>query len=185
MPNQPVNPYAAPQGEIGSSGRGADMRGVARQQGDQLLIPVGSGLPDVCLFTGRRGTGRFYDKKLSWVPPLAFLTIFLGLLILIIVVLILQKHGRLRYYVDEEVVAKMTKATIVCWSLFGGCLLLVGIAIAAQSGLPALLALFLFIGMLVYTVVGIPRLSIAKIDKQYIYLKKVHPDAIDAIVGAA
>ena len=105
--------------------------------------------------------------------------------IVFILYLILRKQGRLRYFVADEILARRKRATIVCWSLLGAMVLSVIVAIAAQINAFFVLFFLFAVALLIAAVVMVPRLRIAKIDKDYIYPKKVHPDAMAAITEPA
>lgn len=177
--DDPKNPYMAPSVEVSKT----VASGGVHQKDGMLLVPLGSELPDVCLITGRRSTGRHVEKTFTWAPGWVYIFILFNLLVLLIVYLIVRKQGKLKYYLDHEVLAKISSVTRNSWLTFAGLVVLEVVGIVQQIplliGVPILGSLIL----LIVALVRLPRLTIAKIDKQFIYLKKVHPDAVERILA--
>jgi hypothetical protein len=176
-----VNPYSAPAAEIRHQ---APVDGKIHKLGGLLMVPVGSELPEICLFTGRTGTGKYEDKKLVWASPWIFLLILVNWLILLIVYMIIRKQGRLRYYVDHAVLAKRRKVMLVSW--LGAVLMVALLTTGIVCELPALIGLPI-LGLLILLIVGLmmtPKLKISRIDKVYIHLKGVPEQAMDGIIAA-
>ena len=183
MQHDPQNPYSAPQTDIANSSPKAG--GTIHQEDGLLVVPIGTELPDICLISGRRSSGRYFDKKLTWSPPWVFIFILVNLLILLIVYLIVRKQGRLKYYLDQEVVTRMRNHTIFSWVAFPS--LIAAIVVGTILEILPLIALPLLTLpiLLIVMVVIHPRIRIARIDKTAIYLAKVHPEAMDYILAHA
>ncbi len=163
-----TNPYASPTSDDARGGGHAE--GV-HQQGPLTVIPIGSTLPEVCLFTSRRGTGKYEDKKLGWCAPWVLILVLVSPLLLAIVYFFMRKQARLRYFVDDSVRRK--RLGLLRW--WGGSLVAVAGTITAgvAGGVTWLILVGILIAALWSLAVALmwPRLSIAKIDQRFLYLK--------------
>jgi len=181
MTTPDANPYASPTSDDGL--RSGDAVGV-HQQGPLTVIPIGSTLPEVCLFTGKRGTGSFEDKTLVWCPPWVLIFILLNVIILLIVYFFAKKQGRLNYYVDESV--RRRRVGLLRWwlgSLAGGIgMITVGLvgSVVWLSIIGAVIAVLWSLA----TAIMWPRLKIAKIDQRFIYLKELPPEVVEILCAA-
>lgn len=176
------NPYSAPAAEIRQLAPPVD--GQIHKRDGLLLVPLGSELPAICLFTGKVGTGKYIDRTLVWVSPWLYLLILVNWLILLIVYVIVKKQGRLKYFVDDTVLARRKKVMLISWLVAIGMAALMAAGIVFE--LPALIGPPI-LGLLIVLLVGLvkfPKLKINRIDKQYIHLKGVPEQAMDDIIAA-
>ncbi len=93
----------------------------------QIELPIGAGnrydLPDRCVITGRPGV-EWYKRKFVYVPPWAYLTILLNIIILIIVALVVQKKATLELPIHPDAFRTWKRKTSkVAAGVVGGVLL--------------------------------------------------------------
>ncbi len=173
------NPYSAPATQPDS---GATGDGQVRCVGDLLVIPKGTKLPGICLFTGTEDGGVFETKKLSWAPPWVFIFILFNILILLVVYLIVRKQGELTFYTDASILARRKT---VGWT-WGGTMMaaVVAAVIGFATEVPVLgiCSVLAFLVALIVLLVKFPKLKIAKIDKTDIHLKGIPPEVRDRII---
>ena len=174
-----TNPYSAPTIQPDSTATGD---GMVRCLGDLLLIPKGTKLPGICLFTGKEDGGVFETKKLSWAPPWVFIFILFNLLILLVIYLIVRKQGELTWYTDASILARRRS---VGWTW--GTTAMAGVVAAVvgfASELPVVgvCSVLVILVALILLLVKSPKLKIAKIDKTDIHLKGVSPEIRDRII---
>lgn len=182
MPTDPVNPYSAPQTAIDKH---VPKDAVIHRQEDLLVIPIGTELPDICLLTGRRSTGKFFDKKFTWSPGWVYIFLLVNLLVLLIIYLVVRKQGRLKYYLDGAVVTKMKKQALFSWLAFPLLILMIIAGTGLEIPLLIIVPILTIVVLLIVMLFIYPKLHIKKIDKTYIYVAKVHPDAMEYILSAS
>ena len=82
-----------------------------RDKPDLILVRDGSLLPELCLKTGQPVTADGWQKKvaITWSPPWVYLGILGGLIPLVILILVAQKKGQIRYSLSSEAWEKIKK----------------------------------------------------------------------------
>lgn len=148
--------------------------------GDQLVLRKGTVLPDVCISTGQPTGGMMKHSTVQWMPPWVGIIIILSPLIGLIVMLIARKTGPVTYALSTEARAKRKKGIVIGLSILASTFVLMGVGITADLPGLALLGIVTFItGLLVALIAGRP-FHVAKIDKEFIYLK-VKPAFMNAM----
>lgn len=173
------NPYAAQINDQESLKKGD--HGLRISDG-LLVIPKGTKLPDICIITGRRGTGKYFTKEFSWAPNWVYFMILINLLVLLIAYIATKKSGKMEYYFDKTIIRERYKYLTINWLLLGLSVLCVVFAVLFESGLIASLIILFVIAMLVVWAVKLTKIKVAKIDMQFIYLKGIKPEIMDSIV---
>jgi hypothetical protein len=182
------NPYAAPVTDL-STPRSPDEVGVWRD-GDLLIMSKDGELPDRCLKCNAPAEGWRLRRNLSWHPQGYYLIILFNLIIYVIVALIVRKTAKVQVPLCPEHRRRRRRFIALAWlgCLLGPAVIVVG-AIAGDSlrgsvssdvadsvTVGVILAgLGLFIAGLVLAVIVSNTVSIAKIDKRYVWMKKVSP----------
>jgi uncharacterized protein DUF4339 len=149
------------------------------RSGKLLVMKKGSGLPDACVKCNAPAQHRL-KRKLYWHHPAVFLLILLSLLIYVIVALIIRKRADVEIGLCDRHAANRKRDVILSWSLV---LLGLGLIIAAVSianGWVGLAGGLVLVGALVYAAVKTPVVSATKIDAEYVWLRGVSRDYLQA-----
>jgi hypothetical protein len=187
-----VNPYAPPQVHppapyYAQPGQGAFQAWI---EGDLLHVQKEAPLPDCCMKCGSTAIAVRRNQLYTWSPQWAYLFFLVSGLIAIILVLVMQKKGRLHVPLCADCARRWSQGMLymwlsIAWLVVG---LVVGIALIAndlpEAGLPVIGSAFVF--LIVAAVMNRARfLRARKIDDHMISLALVHPMAAQAIVAAS
>lgn len=161
-------------------------RGVWRS-GKILVMHKDSKLPNRCVKTN--GSADYWlQRKLSWHHPALILTIFAGALIYIIIALIARKTATIHIGLSEAALQRRRMAMICGWLGGLSSLGIMGAGIASFSSAQPELFIGLFVGGIVFGLVSIVWagnvvgcVSPKKIDKQYVWIRGVHPEFLDEL----
>lgn len=153
------NPYAAPESVSGvvESGHPTDRFYV---DGNLIVCGTPVALPAICVITGETEDIVLIKKKVTWVPTWIYITLFAGLLILLIVYLVLRKECKTSYYISRRLRNRkrwMIFAGFV--GFFGGFALMIA---GADSKVPEILVslgIISLISSLVLLVLGQPPIK--------------------------
>ena len=181
------NPYAPPTAP--SPGGGHYGGAFAQLLGPDLVVSKDAPLPDVCLKCGGPATTR-RKQQFVYTPQWVIVIMLLSLLIGAIVALVVQKRGTLQLPLCQEHAQKWKSANLQLGlafvAMFGAIIL--GIAIGISANEPAVMVLFLVLGVGALIAVAVinrnVRVMSKKVDDTSITLTKVHPDACRAVVAA-
>jgi MFS family permease len=170
------NPYAPPKADL-SFGPDPESNGVWRDAA-LLVMTKKASLPDRCLKCNEPADGWTLKRKLMWHPQYWYLLIFFNLIIYAIVAMIVRHTAVVMVPLCADHRRRRRRAIAVGWllSIAGIVAFILGVAIGEQySGLIALGASILFLVGLIYGLVGAQTAVPHKIDKRFVWLKKVHP----------
>lgn len=181
--NEPdtINPYAAPAAEIISP---PALR-LARIEKKMLVVPKDWQAPPVCFLTGttedllppRR-------KRLAWLHP-AWLLLFLLLrLISLLVLVFLQKRGKIYYQLNRAAAARQRKKLLINWGIF---LTGVGLSVIGYKG-PGGTAILISVGGMLILLSGVLAYTMCRtfyarrIAGNFIWLGGVRREVMEEIV---
>lgn len=145
-------------------------------------------LPDVCLECGADAPDRV-RKTFVYQPPWAYVTILLGLLILVIVLLVTRKQFRSRVPLCSEHKNHWTKRTLWVLGSFVVAVLVVILGVVLANLVvprdPALLIVAVVVLSLIGWIIALVTfqfgtIRVTKISKREILLAKVSPAFVDA-----
>ncbi len=169
-------------GEVLAGQLGPDSRpssGVWRD-GNRLVMSKDAQLPYVCIKTNKAADG-WLRRKLSWHTPWIYLSILLGLLFYVILALVLRHTADIRIGLCRERInrRRWTIAGAGWTAIVGTALMVIGIANSRPDNSAWIVtiivgALTLLAGLLVGAIF-VPIVTPARITKQYVWLKGVHP----------
>jgi hypothetical protein len=173
------NPYAPPKADL-SSGPEPESNGVWRDAA-LLIMTKQASLPDRCLKCNQPAGGWTLKRKLSWHPWYWFLLIFFcNVIIYVIVALVVRQTAVVLVPLCEDHRRRRRRAITVGWilGLAGVGAMVIGGSSQdeAFAGIFMLVGLVLFIVGAIYGIVGAQTAVPQKIDKRFVWLKKVHPD---------
>jgi hypothetical protein len=188
-PQQAAPPTAWPAQQVPVLGYGPTL---AVQQQGELVIPMAKGvqLPMVCPRCGSTN-GKPKLKKMTYVPPYAYVGLFAGVLPFVILALIVQKHGSYTYLQCSDGCTRrigLRRAlitTLTVFTMFAGLVLSVWLGSTALFGMTS--EWFAVIGVVstFAALVGLGRLSRktdlmarTKLSKELIRYKGVHPNLL-------
>jgi hypothetical protein len=180
------NPYAAPKFEVLSQDRHLETPDEAWRDGKTLVTRKGAELPDRCIKCNAPAGGYRFSRNLSWHSSGWYLLIFISLLIYILAYFLVRWRGKVTVGLCERHRIKRKRAIILGWltALTG-----IGLNIAAISfsgdpaSTPSPLVPIGFVGGLVLLLAGLiggmlgsQVLVPSRIDKHFVWLRKVSPD---------
>lgn len=184
------NPYAPPKEYVFADNHpqagspfepGTEPVGLWRQ-GRLLVMDKSARLPDRCVKSNEPATRRL-RRNLYWHHPAIYLTILLHLLIYILLALILRKTATIYVGLSDRYFAKRRRAMLIGWVLAVLSIALIGIGIGnvepGAGPVPAVLivsGVFLFLGALLYGLIGSRMVVAKRISDRYVWLKGVHPE---------
>ena len=183
------NPYAAPQHDVVIDALLAEPGNGVWRDGKLLVMRKEAVLPDRCVKCNLPAGGIRLKRKLSWHHPAYYLLILASIWIYIIVALIVRHTAKIEIGLCEIHRRKRWNAIAISWlSVLSGIGAIVAGGIlsdaprgAASSLAPWLLlgGIALFLGGLIYAAVAVPPVAPQKIDKEYVWLKKIDPAYLD------
>jgi quinol-cytochrome oxidoreductase complex cytochrome b subunit len=170
------NPYSAPETEIALGPHAGDDDGVW-SYGPILVMTKTAELPDFCLKCNQPTGGWKIKRKLTWHNPYWYLLILFNLLIYAIVAVIVRQTAKVNIPLCER--HRRRRRWAIAW---GWLLALAGIGAIVWgasrpetelSGLLVMIGIVAILVGLVGGIVGSQVASVDKIDKRYVWLKKV------------
>jgi hypothetical protein len=182
MPDE--NPYAPPQHDVVLEAILAEPGGGIWREGKFLVMHKNAVLPDRCVKCNQPAHGRL-KRSLSYHHPALYLLILASIWIYIIVALIVRHTAKIEIGLCERHRSKRRRAIAMSWLLAVGGIaaIIFGGILSERPGptpwfVPTLLlgGIFAFLGGLIYAAVVVPPVAPHKIDKEYVWLKKVGPD---------
>jgi hypothetical protein len=188
---EPVNPYESPR-ETGppespfDDEQGGAPEGVWRD-GPCLVMHKRAELPDRCVKSNRPATRRVL-RALSWHHPAIYAALLGGPLIYVILALLLREKATIRVGLSDEWFARRRRRGVAAVGIVLLAILPVLVMLASQkhgSGLASVLAIVnMSVGILVAVIYGdlaTGLVSPARITKEYVWLKGVHPDFLASL----
>jgi hypothetical protein len=180
------NPYAPPTSGSLTRDLHQDYPDPAWRHGNTLVARKGAELPDRCIKCNAPAGGYRFSRKLSWHSQGWYLLIFVSLLIYILVYFLVRWQGRVTVGLCERHRTRRKRAILWGWlaSLAGIGLLIAGVGYSDRSRLDSsplgtigmVGGLVLLLAGLIGGMIGAQVLVPVRIDKHYIWLKKVSPD---------
>ena len=190
------NPYAAPVTDL-STPRAPDETGVWRD-GVLLVMSKGAELPDRCLKCNEPANGWSLKRNLSWHPQWYYLLFLISPILYIIVALIVRKTAKTRIPLCPRHRGRRRRIIALAWtlSLVGPLVLFAGAVgsdsvkgFAGETASSAVLMISIFGGLamflagLILAVIASQVVVPQKIDKRFVWLKKVSPDLLASLPG--
>jgi DNA-directed RNA polymerase subunit M/transcription elongation factor TFIIS len=174
-------------GEALAGSMGPDSRpghGVWRQ-GNQLVMTKDAQLPYACVKTNRPADA-WLRRNLSWHSPWIYLVVLTGVLIYIIVALIVRQTAKIQVPLCREQIVRRRWTIAVAWLTVLGGIVMIVVGLGSGNNQPSngLVALGGLIVLLAGAIVGATLARIvapARITKDYVWLKGVHPDYLAAL----
>jgi hypothetical protein len=179
-----VNPYAAPLGESVLTPELIQPSGGIWRDGNRLVMYKGATLPDRCVHCNSPAEGRRLLRRLYWHSPWIYLLILASVWIYIIVALIVRQKAVVSIGLCNQHYRRRMRSILVWWLITLACVALFSVGVAAtprnQAPWAILAAVVIFVGNLFFAVAITRPVAPTKIDEQYVWLKKIHPDFLAA-----
>ena len=180
------NPYAAPKSEIMEQAHHLAEEGGLWRDGPLLVIRKGTELPDRCLKCNGPAEGYRLKRTLSWHRPAWYLLVLFNLIIYVIVALCVRWTAKVAAPLCPRHRSKRRRAIAVGWlgSLAGIGLMVVGASVPIDGiiiGAVVVVGLVLFLASLIYGMATSQMVVPKRIDKNFVWLKKVSPDFLAAL----
>ncbi|HXT58671.1 MAG TPA: hypothetical protein VN699_08545 [Pirellulales bacterium] len=179
-----VNPYAPPQHDVVLEAMLAEPGGGIWREGKLLVMHKNAVLPDRCVKCNQPAYGGRLKRSLSYHHPAVYVLILAGLWVYIIVALILRHTAKIQIGICERHRNKRRRAIAMSWLLVVGGIaaIIFGLGLGNRPGATPWFALtlllggvFAFVVGLIYAAFVVPPVAPHKIDKEYVWLKKVAP----------
>lgn len=179
-----VNPYAPPQHDVVLEAMLAEPGGGIWREGKILVMHKNAVLPDRCVKCNQPAHGRL-KRSLSYHHPALYLLILASIWIYIIVALIVRHTAKIEIGLCERHRSKRRRAIAMSWLVvLGGIAAIIFGAILSDRPGPTpwfvltllLGGIFAFLVGLIYAAFVVPPVAPHKIDKEYVWLKKVDSD---------
>ncbi len=139
-------------------------------------------LPDRCVKCNAPANGYRLKRNLSWHPPVWYFLILISLLVYIIVALVIRHTAKIQVGLCEEHRRQRRWAIALGWigSLAGIGLIAFSASLQDTQWFPIglVLGLLFFFGFLIYGISVSQVVAPKKIDKRFVWLKKVSPDLL-------
>jgi hypothetical protein len=171
------NPYAPPKSAALEEGRVTDAN-VAWRDGKMLMVRKDAILPDRCLKCNEPAEGFQFKRSLRWASPYYALLILVNLILYILVYVVVSRRGTVTVGICPVHRRKRKRAILAGWlaALAGiGSLFLTGVVPDTMMVIPIIAGAFLILAGLIGGIIGSPVLVPARIDKHFIWLRKVSP----------
>ncbi|HVX14480.1 MAG TPA: hypothetical protein VHC22_25055 [Pirellulales bacterium] len=172
-----VSPYAAPIAEPVLDAHVMQATGGVWRDGNTLVMWKGAVLPDRCVRCNTPTTRRL-KRTLYWHHPLVWLVIVAGVLVYVIVALVVRKKAVVRFGFCDRHYKRRLLAILAWWVITLACVASVwyGVAHNGNPAWPIWAAILVFFGNLLFAVAITRPVAPTRIDDQYVWLKKIHPD---------
>jgi hypothetical protein len=174
------NPYTPPKSQgLGPIVADGNKGGIWRDR-NLLMVRKGVELPDRCLKCDAPAEGYRFKRNLSWASPWWFLTLFLiGPLLFVIIYYCVRWTGEVSAGLCPVHRTKRRKFIAIGWitALLGIALMITAgpLVEARFMGIPILAGALLMIAGMLIGAIGAQVLVPNRIDKHFIWLKKVSP----------
>ena len=180
------NPYAPPKSVSVKQDRQLDSPDEAWRHGIILVTRKGAELADRCIKCNAPAGGQRFSRNLSWHPQGWYLLILIHLFVYLLAYLFIRWQGKITVGLCEQHRRKRNQAILWGWlaSLAG-----IGVFIATMMysdsqrlnsnplvPIGIIGGLVLLLGGLIGGMIGSQVLVPIRIDKNFIWLKKVSPD---------
>jgi hypothetical protein len=180
------NPYAPPKSEPLKGDRHLDYPDPAWRHGNTLVARKGALLPDRCIKCNAPAGGYRFSRNLTWHASGWYLLILISLFVYLLAYLLIRWRGEVTVGLCERHRMKRKRAIIWGWlsALSGIGLLIAAISFSESARLnPNPLVPIGIIGGLVLLLAGLiggmlgsQVLVPTRIDKHFIWLRRVSPD---------
>ena len=146
------------------------------REGDRLVMHRQAALPDRCIKCNVPTHGSYLHRKLSWINPLWTLLILASWVIYLVIYYALRKTANVNMGLCEEHRASRRTGMTVGWLMVGLGVAAFVFAIAGEAFAFLLIGVLLFFGGALWASYAAAVVSVAKMDDQYIWLKRVNKD---------
>jgi hypothetical protein len=171
------NPYAPPKSAALDDGRIADAN-VAWRDGKMLMVRKDAILPDRCLKCNEPAEGFRFKRSLTWASPYYALLILVNLILYILVYVVVSRRGKVTVGVCPAHRRKRLRAILAGWlaALAGiGSFVVAAFVPDKMVAIPIIAGAVLIFAGLIGGMNGSRILVTARIDKHFIWLRKVSP----------
>jgi len=180
------NPYAAPEFSVRPAGKFADPAFGSFdaegcwQDGNLLVLSKGAQLPDRCIKCNLPANDFRLERKLSWHPPIWFVTVFISPLIYVIVALCVRHTAKIEVGLCEEHRRRRSRAIASAWiAILGGFgLIFGGVALVDPEWvpIPVLVGLVTILVGIFIGILGSQVATTKSIDEHHVWLAKANPE---------
>jgi hypothetical protein len=154
--------------------------------GRYLIMWKDAELPDVCVKSNQPANGGRLKRNLSWHHPAVYLALLANLIIYVILALVLRKTAVIEIGLSEEWFARRRRAIAIGWlSVVSGIgAMIAGIALVDRHdefGWMILGGLLVTLFGAIYGLLKARMVAPIRITDEYVCLKGVHSDYLDAL----
>jgi hypothetical protein len=174
------NPYAAPKAALLPEDRVHEPPGEAWQDRNLLKARKGAVLPDRCVKCNVPAEGYQFKRSLTWLSPYWFIALLVvGPLPFLVVYLIVSKKGKITVGLCPQHRKRRRQAIALGWltAFVGiGAMIATGFVPDRFLAIPLISGLVILLGGMIGGSVGSRVLLPDRIDKNFIWLRKVSPE---------
>jgi hypothetical protein len=175
------NPYAPPKSQLLDMKPAIARSGGIWRDGNLLMVRKGVQLPDRCLKCNAPADGYRFHRNLSWISPFWYLGLLvIGPLIFVIIYYIVRNQGEVTAGLCPIHRARRRRWIWIAWitALLGLVVMLIpttGVVPQQYTAVPVLAGIALVFAGLLIGAIGPPVLVPDRIDKHFVWLKRVSP----------
>lgn len=162
---------------------GENFKGVWRD-GKNVVMRKDAQLPPRCIKTNEPAE-TWLSRNLIWHPPWVYVLIVLGLLLYVVAALIIQKRATIKVGLTVEEAKKRSRTILIAWLsvLFGLGTIIGGFAVLSgdQPVVTLIVGLLLFLGGIIYGMLGSRMIVPEKITDEYVWFKGACPEYLDEL----
>jgi hypothetical protein len=173
------NPFRSPQSYDAPRTRPTNYSGAGLwRDSTMLVLRKEAELPDRCMACNQPADGRRLKQTFYWHPPAYYLLVLINLIVYVLVAMMVRKSAKLEIGICERHQRQRFRAAIVGWVGTPLGILAIASAGASRSGAPTFLivGIGLLLFSLIFAIVRRQLVSPKRIDRNFVWLKGVHPD---------
>ena len=176
------NLYEAPKSivdEIGTKG----VDGFAFTDAGILYLKKGFQSPRICILSGEivGPSSKPRQITISYIPPLIYLSLLLGVLIGLIIIACVQKTVKVNFYLSEKHTKTFKKNKLISWFSFALSLLLLIAAIKFKLAILGFASAAVFLFCLIWIATTNKILKLIRYKNKFFELASAHPNYLTHI----
>lgn len=182
MADSSTNPYQTPQ-ELSPPVLSSQVSIL----GSCLLVPRDYVFPPICLKTGEtEELTKAITRKLAWYHPAWAFLLLINLIVFIIVVLCVQKTGRVTFYLSDKQRRQHRRRVLITWLVFLACVPMIFLAVQFEdyANYAIIAAVVAVLASLIMAASWARLIAPRRIDQQWIHFHFKDPMVLQRVYAA-